>query len=99
MSSFSVENISHSVQGFLSEYLLQVLSRGFSCNPKKIPLCWSETEEEEKADQEDEGDGAADVGDGSHGRDGDGHGLLGCLHGEQGEQSDPAEQSLGEGRD
>ena len=45
------------------------------------PLCGGEAQEEEEADQEDEGDGAADVGHRPHRRDGHSHLLLRVLHG------------------
>ena len=47
------------------------------------PLCGGQTQEEEEADQEDEGDGAADVGHGPHRRDGHRHLLLRVVHGHQ----------------
>ena len=45
-----------------------------------LPLCRRETKEEEDADEDDEGDGAADVGHRPHRGDGDGHRLLRGLH-------------------
>ena len=48
------------------------------------PLGWGEPQEEEEADEEDEGHGAADVGHRPHGGDGHGHLLLGVLHGHEG---------------